>query len=230
MALARGSAAGFSTSLGILAANGIYFAISATSLGALLLASAELFAVVKWAGAAYLIWTGARMLFASDQPEVDDASESTRPRSLNAFSVWRADAGRESEGAHLLLRHPPAIRGPARRHRLADADPRRQLDGDRARRVGPLRGAEPTRASSSRIAGSPARSPASAAPFWSAPAHAWRSIGARRLPRLRLPQVDRFVTRLGRCLAPRSGARYCCPSEAQPCPHPFLFDDRAELR
>lgn len=86
MALARGSAAGFGASLGILAANGIYFAISATSLGALLLASAELFAVVKWAGAAYLIWTGARMLFASDQPEVDDAGEPTRPRSLNAFS------------------------------------------------------------------------------------------------------------------------------------------------
>ena len=86
MALTRGSSAGFGASLGILAANGVYFAISATSLGALLLASAELFTVVKWAGAAYLIWTGARMLFASDKPEVDGAGNQTRPRSLNAFS------------------------------------------------------------------------------------------------------------------------------------------------
>ena len=86
MALTRGSSAGFGASLGILAANGIYFAISATSLGALLLASAELFTVVKWAGAAYLIWTGARMLFASNRPEADHDGEQARPRSLNAFS------------------------------------------------------------------------------------------------------------------------------------------------
>ena len=86
MALTRGSSAGFGASLGILAANGIYFAISATSLGALLLASAELFTVVKWAGAAYLIWTGARMLFASNKLEADDDGGQARPRSLNAFS------------------------------------------------------------------------------------------------------------------------------------------------
>ena len=86
MALTRGSSAGFGASFGILAANGIYFAISATSLGALLLASAELFTIVKWAGAAYLIWTGARMLFSADKPEDQAGTEETSSRRLGAFS------------------------------------------------------------------------------------------------------------------------------------------------
>ena len=62
LSLTRGAPAGFGASLGILSANAMYFMISATSLGALLLASWEVFTLVKWCGAAYLIWTGARML------------------------------------------------------------------------------------------------------------------------------------------------------------------------
>jgi homoserine/homoserine lactone efflux protein len=85
MALTRGPSAGFGASLGILVANAAYFAISATSLGALLLASSELFAVVKWAGAAYLIWTGTRMLLATGSS--DEASpEQPQTRRLGAFS------------------------------------------------------------------------------------------------------------------------------------------------
>jgi threonine/homoserine/homoserine lactone efflux protein len=56
--LARGTASSIWSNLGILAGNTMYFVLSGTSLGAVLLASYELFSVIRWVGAAYLIWLG----------------------------------------------------------------------------------------------------------------------------------------------------------------------------
>ncbi|HXJ36527.1 MAG TPA: LysE family translocator [Candidatus Eisenbacteria bacterium] len=57
-ALRRGRRAAFWSSLGILAGNTFYFILSASSLGAILFASYDLFATIRWIGAAYLVWLG----------------------------------------------------------------------------------------------------------------------------------------------------------------------------
>jgi homoserine/homoserine lactone efflux protein len=87
-ALTRSARAGIAASFGILAANAAYFALSATSLGAILLASWELFSIVKWAGAAYLVWVGCRMLVSAlarrDDPPVSTIAVAPQGR-LGSF-------------------------------------------------------------------------------------------------------------------------------------------------
>jgi len=84
LALTTGARAGIGASLGILAANAVYFVLSATGIGAILLASYELFFLVKWVGAAYLVWLGLRMLV-SRANALEPAGASTH-RSLRPFT------------------------------------------------------------------------------------------------------------------------------------------------
>ncbi len=81
LALTRGARAGLGASVGILAANAFYFLLSATGIGAILLASWELFVLIKWLGAAYLVWLGLRMLLARPHPLAagDSPSRSIAP-------------------------------------------------------------------------------------------------------------------------------------------------------
>ncbi len=61
-ALRHGARSSVFANLGILTGNAIYFALSAAGLGAVLLASHTAFTVVRWAGAAYLVYLGVRAL------------------------------------------------------------------------------------------------------------------------------------------------------------------------
>jgi homoserine/homoserine lactone efflux protein len=81
-AMSRGFRAGMGAALGVQAGNGVYFLISALGLGAALAASALAFDVIRYAGAAYLIYLGVRTLLTARQA----VSLEQRPRP----PLWRS--------------------------------------------------------------------------------------------------------------------------------------------
>ena len=89
-ALKAGARKSIASNLGILTANTVYFALSATGIGALLLSS-KLFLAVKWIGAAYLIVLGLRLLIEhkeSDKSVVETLNDhKSHHLFLNGFTL-----------------------------------------------------------------------------------------------------------------------------------------------
>lgn len=81
-----GFRAGFMATLGILATNAVFFTLSALGVGALIIASATLFTIVKWVGAAYLVYLGIGMIWPllRTGPRSPEHMSSTAFQSLNA--------------------------------------------------------------------------------------------------------------------------------------------------
>jgi threonine/homoserine/homoserine lactone efflux protein len=73
----------------------MYFALSATSLGAVIVASYKLFFVIKWAGAAYLVYLGLRSFFGKSSvmalPETREDARSGRRILRDGFILQAAN-------------------------------------------------------------------------------------------------------------------------------------------
>jgi homoserine/homoserine lactone efflux protein len=88
--LTRGRLSGALAGAGVIAANAVYFALSASGLAAVHGLSARAFFAVKWAGAGYLIWVGTRMILRSFRergPETASLAAGSRRRSFRAGFV-----------------------------------------------------------------------------------------------------------------------------------------------
>lgn len=87
--LTQGARRSIPATLGILSANAIYFAISATGLGAVLVSSRTFFFAVKSIGAAYLVYLGLRALFGQPSPITvsNPAARGSTSRSIYASGL-----------------------------------------------------------------------------------------------------------------------------------------------
>jgi homoserine/homoserine lactone efflux protein len=98
-ALRAGARKSLASILAILTANTVYFALSASSLGAILISSYRVFFAVKWIGAAYLVYLGARAILGHS--EVLAAGESAET-GASAMRLFR-------DGFVLQMSNPKAI-------------------------------------------------------------------------------------------------------------------------
>ena len=98
-ALRLGARQGIPAILAILVANSVYFALSATGIGALLVSSYRFFFAAKWIGAAYLVYLGARAIL-GHRSVVPAEEHTTIPT-----GAWRLFA----DGLLLQLSNPKAI-------------------------------------------------------------------------------------------------------------------------
>jgi threonine/homoserine/homoserine lactone efflux protein len=97
--LSRGGGASLWANAGILTGNSFYFLLSAFGLGAMLLASHELFTIIKYAGATYLVFLGVQTFRGSGL-----ASEPARALEVE-YSGWKTLA----RGFALQVANPKAL-------------------------------------------------------------------------------------------------------------------------
>jgi homoserine/homoserine lactone efflux protein len=101
LSLTRGVGAGVAATMGILVATLIYFLLASTGLGAILQASGEIFFLIKFAGAAYLVWMGIGLIRSAFKPESELHSDNDTNTKNRAF--WQAVATHASNPKLLIF-------------------------------------------------------------------------------------------------------------------------------
>lgn len=91
-ALTQGRRAALATILGVALGDITLIIASMAGMGALLAASAELFTVLKWIGALYLIWLGVKLWRASVQPAGALAARDTQSDRAMILHCWLVTA------------------------------------------------------------------------------------------------------------------------------------------
>lgn len=92
-AMRQGVRAGMVAALGIVGGCFVHVLAAALGVGALLAASATAFTVLKWVGAAYLVWMGVKLLLArpgtSPMLAAPTADNAAAPEALPLSRIWR---------------------------------------------------------------------------------------------------------------------------------------------
>lgn len=88
-ALRSGVRAGIVAALGIVSGCFVHVFAAALGVGALLATSVAAFTVLKWAGAAYLMWMGIKLLLAKDGSSIVPADVKAGPVAVNLGRVYR---------------------------------------------------------------------------------------------------------------------------------------------
>ena len=92
-AMRQGVRAGMVAALGIVSGCFVHVLAAALGVGALLAASATAFTVLKWVGAAYLVWMGVKLLLArsgtSPMLAASTAENAAAPEVLPLSRIWR---------------------------------------------------------------------------------------------------------------------------------------------
>src|SRR5690554_3758873 len=82
--LRNGRRKGFAAMFGIWTGAGLHVVMAAAGLSAILATSATAFSIVKWLGAAYLIWLGVKMLLSRGDSFVSNG----QPKNLSGGSIY----------------------------------------------------------------------------------------------------------------------------------------------
>lgn len=84
-ALSQGKRVALATVAGVALGDFIAMSASLAGLGALILASATLFTVLKWIGAAYLVYLGVKLFLSAASARLDPVAEATPPCAQSVF-------------------------------------------------------------------------------------------------------------------------------------------------